>query len=99
MESYNQFVESITKSDVFQKTLREEIIRLRDEVEVFTVPEPVLYCRAETARILRISLPTLDRYTNLKLIEGKKVGNRILYSKECIETALRSIPARKYQRV
>lgn len=60
-----------------------------------TLPE--YYTREETCKILKISLPTLDRYTELRLIKTHRIGNRKLYSTDAIQEAL--INPMKYIRV
>lgn len=69
--------------------------------EVLTSSEPVndsepeFFTRQDVCRILHLSLPTVDRYTRIGILEGKKVGNRILYSKESLEKALNIISESK----
>jgi excisionase family DNA binding protein len=61
-------------------------------------PSPVFFNRGEVARILKISLPTLDTYVRENLIPVKKVGNRFLFTKEDIDSALTAPTFRKYKR-
>ena len=61
--------------------------------------EPRYYTRMETARILNITLPTLHRLTKDGLITSKKVGNRILYEAEAIDSAVMENRTFKYKRV
>ena len=49
---------------------------------------PKYRTREETKKILKISFPTLDRYTDLGLIKSHRIGNRILYSETEIQRAL-----------
>lgn len=46
------------------------------------------YTRKETAREMNITLPTLSKYVKKGLIECRKIGNRVLFSKQDIENAL-----------
>lgn len=65
------------------------------------VPSPDLpryLTRKEVAKILGLSLPTLDRYNSLGLIQSKRIGNRVLFSDEDIQKALTSGPV-KYSRL
>lgn len=60
--------------------------------------EPRYYTRAETARLLHVTLPTLHRLTKDGLITAKKVGNRILYEAEAIDAAVKENRMFKYKR-
>ena len=64
-----------------------------------TKKEPKFYSRKETAQLLRVTLPTLARFTKDGLITSKKVGNRILYEAEAIDAAVMENRALKYKRV
>lgn len=61
-------------------------------------PSPIFFNRSEVARMLKISLPTLDSYVRENLIPVKKVGNRFLFTKEDVESALTTPTFRKYAR-
>jgi hypothetical protein len=63
--------------------------------------EPVLkyHSRQETADILQVSLPTLNTYTVKGIVKGSKVGNRVLYSDEAIQEALKDATSYRYRRV
>jgi len=54
-------------------------------------PTNVFYSRYDISKLLRISLPTLSRYISLGIITGHRVGNRILFSQDDIDKALREI--------
>lgn len=54
--------------------------------------------RKETAKFLHISLPTLDKYTDLGIIHGHRLGSRILYKEDAIEEACKVIETKKYKR-
>jgi len=55
---------------------------------------PKYRTRKEVCKIFKMSLPTLDRYSQLGLIKSKRIGNRILYSEDDIQKALRECPVR-----
>jgi excisionase family DNA binding protein len=72
------------------------VLSLKDEK-----PEPkrVLYLtREETAELLKITLPTIDKYTRAGIIRGSRVGTRVLYLESDIMESVKEIPAQKYQR-
>ena len=47
--------------------------------------------RKETAEILNISLPTLNEYTKKRILNGYRIGARVLYKQSEIESALTKI--------
>ena len=59
---------------------------------------PVYYTRKDAAKILHISLPTLNKYTKLAVIPGVRIGTRVLYKAEVIEEACKGILPINYQR-
>ena len=61
--------------------------------------EPKFYSRKETAQLLHVTLPTLARLTKDGLITAKRVGNRILYEAEAIDSAVMENRTFKYRRV
>jgi len=55
--------------------------------------------RQQAAEALHITLPTLHYYTKNGLIQGSRVGTRILYTEEAINEAVKAIPVlRKRER-
>lgn len=53
--------------------------------------DPDMFSRKETAKFLRISLPTLHDWTKEGLIRAYRIGNRVLYKKVDIDQALNLI--------
>lgn len=47
------------------------------------------YTRAETAKKLSISLPTLGKYVKKGIIECHRIGNRVLFKSTEIEKAIK----------
>lgn len=86
----NPFEELNTKIDRLEKLI----------IQSLPKQEPVLKyrCRQEAADILQISLPTLNTYTAKGIVKGFKVGNRVLYSDEAIQEALKDATSLKYRR-
>lgn len=50
-----------------------------------------LYNRKETAKMLRVSLPTLNAYVKKGIITGQRIGARILFKEQDVEEALTRI--------
>jgi excisionase family DNA binding protein len=55
--------------------------------------------REETAKLLKISLPTLDRYTEIGIIQGYRLGSVIRYVRLEVEASLVRIQNNKYRRI
>ena len=85
--SEEEFQEHITIA--VQKAL-ENIVPLKQETEYLT--------RKEAASQLRITLPTLNKYTKGGNLKGYKINGRVLYRKEDIQSALTSVEPLKYSR-
>jgi hypothetical protein len=57
-----------------------------------------LLTRKEAAAFLKISHPTLDRYTKEGIVNGRRIGQRILYSKDDLMKCGRSLTSLKYRK-
>jgi excisionase family DNA binding protein len=56
------------------------------------------YSRKEVARMLQISLPTLNDWTKLGWLKSYKIGNRVLYKREEVEEAVTHSSIKKNQK-
>ena len=57
------------------------------------------YCtRKEAAKRARITLPTLDKYIQEGKIKAHRLGRRVLFSEEDINSAIEQMPSIKYKR-
>jgi len=54
--------------------------------------------RNETAKMLRISLPTLAEYTNNGIIPGYRIGAGVRYKQSEVENSVQLIKSIKYQK-
>ena len=54
--------------------------------------------RLEVAKLLRISLPTLNEWSKQGIVQSYRIGSRILYKKEEIETSIKEVRNLKYKR-
>jgi hypothetical protein len=86
MGVFSPFIEAIADK-VCERILREDPKK-----------EPKFYTRKETARLLRITLPTLARLTKDGFIVSKRVGCRILYDADVINDAVKKKEIFKYRR-
>lgn len=58
-----------------------------------------LLTRKETSKILNISLPTVDKYSDLGILKKCRVGRRVLYSEEDILESLKRVPDIRHKRI
>lgn len=61
--------------------------------------ETRFYSREEASDLLRISLPTLDKYAKQGLIRSQRLGGRILFAAEDIQSGLERVDDLKYKRL
>ena len=54
--------------------------------------------RLEVAKLLKISLPTLNEWTKLGRLLSYKMGNRVLYNAQEVENALCKVTAYKFKK-
>jgi len=54
--------------------------------------------RSEAAKLLTISLPTLNEWTKQGIIPAYRIGNRVLYKPEEIDNSLKEVCNLKYKR-
>jgi excisionase family DNA binding protein len=55
--------------------------------------------RHEVAKLLKISLPTLNEWSKLGWLQSYKIGNRVLYKQNEIEEALHKVLNMKYKKI
>jgi hypothetical protein len=59
--------------------------------------DPRYITRSEAAELLKNTLPTLNRYKQLGIIKGFRIGTRVLYKIENIEEDVKCIAMRRNQ--
>lgn len=67
-------------------------------LQATTHKEPRFYTRKETAKLLRITLPTLHRLTKDGILKSKKISGRVLYYSDAIDEAIQQKTVFKYKR-
>lgn len=80
-------------TELLRNVIREELTILKS-----APPQKTYRTRKETAKLLKISLPTLDGYVYDGVISGSRIGSRVLFSDEAIEEAVKAIPSQRYRR-
>jgi excisionase family DNA binding protein len=93
---------SIILQNIDQEGLRSLIGEVVTERLESFKPKPVtnelLITRLETARKLRVSLPTLNELTKKGAIKAYRIGGRVLYKSNEVEASLMEVIASKYRR-
>lgn len=80
-------------SELLRPIIREELSLLQTQI-----PTNEYLSRQQAADRLHITLPTLHDYTRKGIIQGLRIGGRVLYSEEAIREAVKAIPTMKYRR-
>ena len=87
----------LTPSDFFSRI--EEIIDSRlKNLPAPSGQSPGYLSRDEVADLLKISLPTLNQWSKQGMIKSYKIGNRVLYKKDEIETAVENLTLNKFKK-
>lgn len=60
-----------------------------------TEPEPEYLTRHETARKLKVTLPTLHKYTLTGVVKGYRISGRVLYKSNEVESSLHAMKTLK----
>jgi len=85
--------------DDFRKIL-EEVLETNTKGQGKSPQNPLVeyFTRNEAAKLLRISLPTLSRYSKLGLVKEYRIGTRILFKKSEVDSCLEQVQTSKYIR-
>jgi|ERR1035437_7486662 excisionase family DNA binding protein len=79
---------------LIRSTIREEI-----QLAIDKKPDENKYLtRKEAAALLKISLPTLNQYTKIGIINGFRIGTRVLYNLKDLESSMNEIITSRYAR-
>jgi excisionase family DNA binding protein len=78
------------------ETVKEVLTAMRQQ-EVRTGPDE-LFTRKEAAKYLRLSLVTLNEYTQRGLVPAYRLGARVLYRRSEVDKCLTMITAVKHRR-
>jgi excisionase family DNA binding protein len=74
---------------IIQKAVKPQTSPLKNTIKYLTAKE--------VAGMLRITLPTLHQWRKLGMIQGHKIGNRVLYMENEVEEAVSKVSL-KYTR-
>lgn len=72
--------------------VKESLLETRPDNPATNLPK--YRTREEVTKIFKLSLPTIDRYVKLGLIKSHRIGNRVLFSEDDIQEALKEMPTK-----
>src|ERR1035437_2969832 len=98
MSDLSAFFLPLIQSPEFREVLKSTFLQALEEKNP-TIPAPVFYTQTETSGILHCSIPSLIDYRRRGWIKGRKVGNRVLFTTEDINEAVKTIAEAKYKKV
>jgi excisionase family DNA binding protein len=88
----------LSPSDFFSRI--EEIIDSRlKHLPKDSGPSPGYLTRAETASLLKITLPTLSDWTKQGMLKSYKIGTRVLYKQVEVEASIESLSTLKFKKL
>jgi len=89
----------INLSDI-KKVLREVLEEKSNDFAKPVKSEDQEYLsRKEVAKLLKISLTTLNDWSKQGIVQAYRIGNRVLYKKKEIEDSVSKVQSFKYKRV
>ena len=74
---------------LIRETVREEMKIALSSPKTNSESKAELYTREQTAKILKVTLVTLDNWTKLGIIKAQRIGTRIRYTRKAIGEALK----------
>lgn len=89
------YLQSLELSDI--KRVIEEVVE--NKISKLSPPKHqnpnVLLSRKETAKLLCVSLPTLNEWTKTGIVKAHRIGNRVLYKEQEVLDALNEVRSLK----
>ena len=82
----------------FKSIVRNEVEQIIKNLPTCQEPTPELITRKETARILGISLPTLNEWTKNGTLPAQRIGTRVRYQRANVYASLKDVETLKYRR-
>lgn len=79
---------------VVEEVLKNQLASLAPQTE----KKVTLLTRKDTAKFLRVSLPTLHDWTKTGIVKAHRIGNRILYKLDEVTLSLQEIQTSKSKR-
>lgn len=93
------FINSFTESDL--KRILKEVLSEKsnsDPVKEISDKKISYLNRFEVVDLLKISLPTLSNWTKEGLLQSYRIGNRVLYREDEVNSSLQKVKHLKYKK-
>lgn len=93
----NEMLVQLTANDLMlliKEAVKEEISKITDVIKLNSKEnetDSVLLTREETAKLLRVSTTSLYLWNRDKILENKKISNRVYYLKSDVMNKLNSV--------
>ena len=93
----NEMLVQLTANDLIlliKEAVKEEISKITDVIKLNSKEsetDSVLLTREETAKLLRVSTTSLYLWNRDKILENKKISNRVYYLKSDVMNKLNSV--------
>lgn len=81
---------------IIQETIKAELANIAPKQD--NSNDDKLYTRKEVAKILKLSLPTLDERTKDGTIKAYRIGGNVRYKHSDVQKSLQEIGSLKYKR-
>lgn len=91
-------IKEVVQSPEFSDAVAARVSFIMDGQNAQQKSNPKYYTRRELRDLIRLSYPTIDKYTDDGILKGQRIGNRILYSRESVDEALQNVSRLKYKR-
>ena len=93
----------MNKVTISEVSLEELIFKIKELITVKVdneqlFPKEDFLSREETAKLVKISLPTLNQWTKEGILLSYRIGKRILYRKSEVEEAVQLVSYHKYKK-
>lgn len=93
-----QLILNAINEDDLRKIIKEVLTENKESQSIPKQTDTTYLNRFEVVDYLKISLPTLNNWTKQGILQSYRIGNRVLYRKNEIESALTATKNLKYKR-
>lgn len=93
-----EIVLNAINEDDLRQIIKEVLSENKESQTAKKNPDTTYLNRFEVADYLKISLPTLNNWTKKGIVQSYRIGNRVLYRKNEIESAVIATKNLKYKR-
>lgn len=94
---FSETVRNMIREELKQ-AIKEAMLEVSEDHCLISQQDDIVLDRKEASEFLRISLPTLDRYSHLGILKGRKLGNKIIYKKSDLLQAGKTLAKKKFKK-